>query len=95
MNINKGEFIEQLAVELGITKSEAERFANKFLEHICLQVGLGNRVTFSGFGQFSVSHREARTGVNPRRPTERIQIPAHNTPKFRAGDTFKQAVALK
>ena len=49
----------------------------------------------SGFGQFSVSHRNPRIGVNPRNPSQKIQIPELNTPKFRAGEAFKDAVKLR
>ena len=34
----------------------------------------------------------ARQGVNPRNPTERVQIPATTVPKFSAGSQLKQAV---
>jgi nucleoid DNA-binding protein len=52
-------------------------------------------VNISGFGQFSASHRHARIGVNPRNPSQKITIPELNTPKFRSGEAFKKAVALK
>jgi nucleoid DNA-binding protein len=52
-------------------------------------------VELSGFGQFSVSHRASREGINPRQPSQRITIPELNTPKFKAGQAFKEAVAIK
>src|ERR1035441_4816535 len=48
----------------------------------------GNSVEFSGFGQFSVSHRDSHIGVNPR-TMARITIPELNTPKFKAGEAMK------
>ena len=45
-----------------------------------------------GFGKFSTAHRAARMGVNPRNPSEKVQIQASTVPKFSAGSTLKQAV---
>jgi nucleoid DNA-binding protein len=55
----------------------------------------GDKVNISGFGQFSVSHRKPRIGVNPRNPSQKITIPELNTPKFKAGEAFKEAVKLR
>jgi DNA-binding protein HU-beta len=49
-------------------------------------------VSFTGFGKFSTQHRAARMGVNPRKPGEKVHIPAATVPKFSAGSTLKQAV---
>src|SRR5262249_32264525 len=49
-------------------------------------------VSFTGFGKFSTQHRAARQGVNPRNPSEKVQIPAAWVPKFSAGSSLKQAV---
>jgi nucleoid DNA-binding protein len=48
-------------------------------------------VNITGFGSFKVSKRAARNGVNPR-TGESIKIPAMNSPVFRAGKTFKEAI---
>lgn len=91
----KSELIEQLAVRQGITASEAERMLNNLIALIYDELRQDNKVTISGFGQFSVSHRAARIGVNPRNPSVKITIPQLNTPKFRAGQAFKEAVKLR
>ena len=52
----------------------------------------GDSITFTGFGKFSTAHRAARMGVNPRNPSEKVQIQASTVPKFSAGSTLKQAV---
>lgn len=93
--MNKLEFVEQLAAKLGITHSEAERFVNAAISMIYEQLKDGGKINISGFGQFSVSHRALRIGVNPRHPSERITIPELNTPKFKAGEAFKEAVKLR
>jgi DNA-binding protein HU-beta len=94
MPIQKSQFIQELAAKLSITQSEAERFVNTFINFLYVKVAGGDKVNFSGFGQFSVSHRAAREGVNPR-TKDRIKIPELNTPKFKAGEGFKEAVRLR
>ena len=93
--MNKLQLTEQLAAKLGITHSEAERFLNTFINMVYDSLRGGDKVNISGFGQFSVSHRASRIGVNPRNPSQRITIPELNTPKFKAGEAFKEAVKLR
>lgn len=91
----KSELIEQLAVRQGITATDAENVLNHLIAIIYEKLREGDKVTISGFGQFSVSHRLARIGVNPRQPSVKITIPELNTPKFKAGEAFKQAIKLR
>ena len=51
----------------------------------------GDEVRIVGFGSFSVAHRAASTGRNPR-TGEAIQIAASKQPKFKAGAPLKAAV---
>ena len=95
MSMNKLELTEILAARLSITHSEAERMLNTLINIVYEQLRSGEKVNISGFGQFSVSHRAPRIGVNPRQPTQKIQIPELNTPKFKAGEAFKAAVKLR
>jgi len=93
--MNKSDLIEQLAAKLSVTYTDAERMLNTFINLIYETLRSGGKVNISGFGQFSVSHRHPRIGVNPRNPSQKIQIPELNTPKFRAGEAFKDAVKLR
>ena len=93
--INKSEFIEKLAARCNITESLAEKVLNNTFHLIYEVLDLGYRVNFSGFGELSVSHRASRIGVNPRNPSQKIMIPELNTPKFKSGEGFKQAIKLK
>ena len=93
--MNKSDLIEQLAAKLSVTYTDAERMLNTFINLIYETLRNGGKVNISGFGQFSVSHRHPRMGVNPRNPSQKIQIPELNTPKFRAGEAFKDAVKLR
>jgi DNA-binding protein HU-beta len=49
-------------------------------------------VAFTGFGKFQTQQRKARTGVNPRNPSQKVEIPASRVPKFSAGSALKSAV---
>ncbi len=93
--MNKLQLTEQLAAKLSITHSDAERFLNTLTQMIYEQLRGGDKVNISGFGQFSVSHRNSRIGVNPRNPSQKITIPELNTPKFKAGEAFKEAIKLR
>ncbi len=95
MSLNKSDLIEVLAARLSITYTEAERMLNAFINLIYESLKNGEKVNISGFGQFSVSHRAPRIGVNPRNPSQKIEIPELNTPKFKAGEAFKEAVKLR
>src|SRR5690348_5755230 len=93
--MNKLQLTEQLGAKLGTTHHEAERFLNTFIKLVYERLNAGDKVNISGFGQFSISHRESRIGVNPRNPSQKIVIAELNTPKFKAGEVFKNAIALK
>ena len=74
------------------TKASAQRAVEAVFDGITQSLARGEDVTVTGFGTFRVSKRQARTGVNPRNPTQKIQIPAMKVPSFKAGKTLKDAV---
>jgi len=90
--MNKNDLIDALSGKLGSPRSEAEKILNTLVDLITETLKKGEEVSITGFGQFSVSDRAARAGVNPQRPTEKIQIPATKVPKFKAGKGLKDAV---
>jgi DNA-binding protein HU-beta len=90
--VKKQQFVEQVAARSGLTKRDAAEAVDAFLDEIAEALRSGEEVTFTGFGKFSVQHRAARQGVNPRNPSERVHIPAARVPKFSAGSQLKQAV---
>jgi len=90
--MTKAELAQQIASALGSTKADGERAINALTDGITDVLKKGDSVTLTGFGTFSVSHRKARTGVNPQNPSQKIKIPAMDVPKFKAGKALKQAV---
>jgi DNA-binding protein HU-beta len=75
-----------------LTTRDAGKAVEAFLETITDQLKRGGEVTFTGFGKFTTQQRAARTGVNPRNPSEKVEIPAARVPKFSAGSSLKSAV---
>ena len=90
--MNKMEFIESVAEEAGLSKKDALAAVEAFEKVVTRTLANDGEVSVTGFGTFMVSHRKPREGVNPQNPTERIQIPAVNIPKFKAGKTLKDAL---
>ena len=91
--MTKADFTRQVAEEAGLTGGEAQRAVNAFITVVERSLKAGEPVQFAGFGKFSVSDRAARTGVNPRSPGTRIDIPARKVPKFTPGAVLKSSVA--
>ncbi len=93
--MNKAELALKLSERLSIPKKMAEEFV-EMLESVITQALVdGSEVTIAGFGTFSARTRSARMGVNPRNPTEKIQVPAVRVPKFKAGKALKDALKGK
>ncbi len=90
--MNKAELAQALSEKLNVSKREAEDMLNAFVELTIATLKKDEEVVLTGFGAFSAKTRAARTGVNPQRPTEKIQIPAVKVPKFKAGKALKDAL---
>jgi DNA-binding protein HU-beta len=90
--VTKQEFVEAVAGKTGLTKRDAGAAVDAFLGTVEEALKSGDVVTFTGFGKFHTTHRAAREGVNPRNPSEKVQIKAATVPKFSAGSQLKKAV---
>jgi DNA-binding protein HU-beta len=89
--MNKGDLINKIAEEAGLTKAQASDALNAVLGGVSETLKSGGKVTLVGFGTFSVSQRDARTGRNPQ-SGETIQIPAKTVVKFKPGKELSDAV---
>jgi DNA-binding protein HU-beta len=89
--MTKADLIDALANKLGMGKTEAERAVNIVLDDIINALKQGERVNISGFGTFSVSARQARTGRNPK-TGESIAISASRSAKFKPGKQLKDSL---
>ena len=82
--MNKSELITAIAKKTGLTKVDSKKALDAALETISEEIKGGGKVTLVGFGTFSVSHRQARRGVNPQ-TKQVIHIPAKKTTRFKPG----------
>jgi DNA-binding protein HU-beta len=90
--VTKQEFVDKVAAKADLSRRDAAKAVDAFLETITEALKSGEDVSFTGFGKFSTQHRKARQGVNPRNPSQKVEIPAATVPKFSAGSQLKQAV---
>ena len=90
--MTKQEFVAEVANRSQLTARDAGKAVDAVLETITDTLKSGGEVAFTGFGKFTAQQRAARTGVNPRNPTEKVHIPAARVPKFSAGSALKSAV---
>jgi DNA-binding protein HU-beta len=89
--VTKGEFVDQVASQSGLSKGDATTAVDTFLDVVTETLKRGGDINFTGFGKFSVADRGARQGVNPQ-TGEKIQIAATRVPRFSAGSALKNAV---
>lgn len=90
--MNKRDLAEQIAVKVGVSKQQAEAMLDAFQETVTETLRAGGEVSLTGFGTFLTRRREARQGVNPQNPTQKIDVPAVTIPKFKAGKNLKEAL---
>ena len=58
--MNKGDLIDHVSDRAGISKAAADKAMEAVLAGITDSLRKGERVTFVGFGTFSISNRKAR-----------------------------------
>jgi len=89
--MNKTDLIQSMAEKSELSKRDAEKALNAFLESVEEALARGEKVQLVGFGSFEVRRRAERKGKNPQ-TKEEIIIPAANAPVFRVGKALKDAV---
>ena len=82
--MNKSELIDSIADGANLSKADAKRALDAFIDSTGSALKKGDKVALVGFGTFSVSNRSARKGRNPQ-TGQQIQIAAKNVVKFKAG----------
>jgi len=92
--VTKAELISAVAEKAGMKKVEAEKAVAAFIASVTETLKSGGKLSLVGFGTFSITKRAARKGQNPQ-TGKKINIPAANVPKFKAGKNLKEAVNSK
>ena len=85
--MNKTELINAMAEKSGLTKTDAKKALDAFMESTHEELKHGGKVSLIGFGTFSVSERKARTGKNPR-TGKKIKIAAKKSARFKASKSL-------
>ena len=89
--MNKAQLIDAIAAKSELSKADAKKALDAFVESVTESLKGGDRIGLVGFGSFSVSERGERTGINPR-TKESIIIPAKKVVKFKAGASLASSV---
>tara|TARA_B100000965_G_scaffold148521_1_gene123702 strand:+ start:523 stop:855 length:333 start_codon:yes stop_codon:yes gene_type:complete len=91
IKVNKTDLIDAIASSADISKASAGRALDAVTDSIASSLAKGDSVSLVGFGTFTVKHRAAREGRNPR-TGETIQISASNVAGFKAGKALKDTI---
>ena len=89
--MNKAELIKAASNKAGLTQKDTGTALEAILGTIQDELANGGSVSFIGFGNWSVSERKAREGINPSTGAK-IQIAEPTVAKFKVGSKLKEAV---
>lgn len=91
ISVNKADLVSAMAEKSGLTKKDAEKALNAFIDSVTEALAKKDKVQLVGFGTFEVRERSARKGRNPQ-TGEEIDIPAANIPVFKAGKALRDGI---
>ena len=88
--MTKSELIQRLAERNPhLFQRDVERIVGTILDEITAALARGDRVELRGFGAFSVKHRGARIGRNPR-TGESVSVAEKVVPYFKTGKELRE-----
>ena len=90
--MTKSELVELIASkQTQLSVKDVELAVKTIIEHMSQSLADGQRIEIRGFGSFSLHHRAARTGRNPK-TGEEIPISARRVVTFKPGQKLKARV---
>jgi len=89
--MNKADLVKSMADKSSLTRIDAEKALNAFVESVEEALEQGDKVQLVGFGSFEVRERAERKGRNPQTKAE-ITIKASKAPIFKVGKALKDLV---
>jgi DNA-binding protein HU-beta len=89
--MTKADLVAAIAKETKLTKADAERTLNSFLDNVTKTLKKEGKLTLTGFGTFEVVKRKKRKGRNPQTGAP-ITIKAHKVVKFKPGKGLRDKV---
>ena len=86
----KSELVQRIAVKNPhLYQRDVENIVNTVLNEIIAALAQGDRVELRGFGAFSVKHRQARIGRNPRTGAD-VSVNRKSVPFFKTGKEIRE-----
>lgn len=86
----KSELVQKIADDNPhLYQRDVEKIVNAILDEISDALANGDRAELRGFGAFSVKHREARKGRNPR-SGESVDVEEKWVPFFKTGKELRE-----
>ena len=90
--MTRSELIDGLAEDNPhLTRGDVERIVAAFVDEMTTALARGQRVELRGFGNFTLKHRKARIGRNPR-TGETVEVKQKAVPFFRAGKDLRELI---
>jgi integration host factor subunit beta len=87
--MTKSELITQLSEKFSqLVHKDAELSVKTIIDSLGNTLSNGGRVEIRGFGSFSLNHRPARLGRNPK-TGEKVNVPEKFVPHFKPGKELK------
>ncbi len=90
--MTKSELIERIASKQSqFSQKDVELAVNEILDSMINALSNGERIEIRGFGSFSLHHRKARVGRNPK-TGEQVKLSEKRVPHFKPGKSLKTSV---
>ncbi len=90
--MTKSELIQTLAAnQPQLDQRDVELAVKGLLERMSSALQAGERIEVRGFGSFSLHHRPARLGRNPKTGVS-VQVPDRRVPHFKPGKELRERV---
>ncbi len=92
MAVTKEKLTLLLQDRLGISRQESRQLVERFFQIMKDTLSQGEDLLISGFGKFSVRHKNARRGRNPQ-TKESLTIGARKVVVFKASGVLRQRLS--
>jgi len=90
--MTKSELIDLLTMKYThLSQKDVELSVKIIIEHMAQSLAGGDRIEIRGFGSFTLHHRAARTGRNPK-TGKVIGLPPKYAPHFKPGKELRDRV---
>lgn len=89
--MTKADLVEITFEKVGYSKKDVSEVIDEIFETIKHSLEDGDKVKISGFGNFTIRHKNARRGRNPQTGTE-ITIDERTVMTFKASQILKDVV---